>query len=289
MRKDQIFEKVAAELHQYFSPNAPVKHDQKIIGRSGVLRQIDVLIEDEIATYPLRIVIDCKYYSSKVDINDVGQVWDLVDDVRANLGVIISNAGFTSGAKKRALELGRMKLCSILDLENKDFSVKLALPMICELRKPVFNFKVAGTDSNMNLHVDEKLWQIENKIDGNVLNVYQDFLSKWNSDEISHEVGSHILAYSPSDWRLIGPNGSFEFNILEVNYNSVPRYYVGFVPLIEGKGIIDIQENVLKTRGFTTDKVVFEDIQKNWEVFDNLNDIKIKPVFHFVASDMFLS
>lgn len=287
MKKDKIFEKVTAELHKYFTSSASVKHNQKLMGKSGIFRQIDVLIEDNMATYSLKIVVDCKYYSKKVDINDVGEVWDIVDDVRANLGVIVSNAGFTDGAVKRANELGRLKLCSILDLENKEFSINIALPVICEFRQPKFQFHVSGSDPNMNLYSDPKVMLIEKKGDNRVSSIWNEFLNMWNEDKISHDVGSHRIDFSPSEWRMLGPYGRSEFEILGVDYEVIPRFYLGLVPLVEGKGIVDIQEHILKTKGFTMDKIDVVDVEANWEKFEKLEDIKTKPFMHLVASDTF--
>lgn len=288
MKPYEIFEKVTKELHSYISPKSLVRHNQKIIGKSGVERQIDILIEDEVASYKITILVDCKYYSSKVDINDVEEVWGKVDDIRANLGVIISNAGFTEGAIKRANELGRLKLCSILDLENKDFSVKLSLPVINEYHRPLLSIQIGGTASNFSLKGYPKEWLIENKKNGKRITIYHAFMSMWNDDKVSDEVGDHETAFSPDEWWFINAdNEKVDFTVLKVNYEVVPRYYYGLVPLIEGKGIMDIQNNVLKTKSFKTDKISIEDVEKNWEKFDRLEDIKIKPVFHLVAKDIF--
>lgn len=287
MDNHTIFEKVTSEIHRYFSPKANIKHNQKLPGKSRVKRQIDVLIEDEIASYPLRIIVDCKYYSSKVDINNIDEVWGIVDDVKANLGVIVSNAGFTKGAIQRTNELGRLKLCSILDLENKKFSIKIALPVICEFRRSRYQVSIQSTDSNFGLLSSHPAYMFIEDKNGKISSIYNEFLTLWNSDKISHEVGNHVALFSPDEWKILGPNGRSTFNRLAVNYDVIPRFYVGLVPIIEGKGIVDIQEHALKTRGFTMDKIDVVDIERSWERFDRLEDIKTKPFMHLVASDLF--
>ncbi len=141
MKDHQTFEYVTAELHRYLFPHSVVKQNQKIMGRSGVLRQVDILVEDIVGICPIKIVIDCKYYKSKVDINTVDEVWGLVDDVRANYGMIVCNSGFTEGAVGRANEKG-LKLCSILDLQNKEFSIKPKFPVVIETSEPTFDLAV---------------------------------------------------------------------------------------------------------------------------------------------------
>lgn len=286
-RKDKKFEEIATKLHQYLFPRSSIKPNQKLLGRSGVKRQVDILIEDAVAAYPIKVIVDCKHYSSKVDINEVGKVWDLVDDIRANLGVIVSNAGFTKGAIKRADELGRLKLCSVLDLEHPKFSIKLSLPVICEFRKPRYQIKVSSSDPNFSVTSGHPAYILIEDQQGKVSSIYNEFIALWNEGKISHELGKHVTRFSPDEWKILGPNGRAKFTELKIHYEVVPRFYLGFTPLIEGKGIVDIQENTLKTTGFITGKIDAVDVEKNWEQFEERKDIKVKPVFHLVASDLF--
>jgi hypothetical protein len=63
------------ELFAYFKshyPEASVVFDVKKVGRySKKERQIDILVEDSIADYPVTLVVDAKYYGKKVDVKDV--------------------------------------------------------------------------------------------------------------------------------------------------------------------------------------------------------------------------
>ena len=61
------------EVYQYFAqmyPEAEITYDAKITGLySKEERQVDVLIEDEVAGMPIKIAVDAKYFSRRVDIN----------------------------------------------------------------------------------------------------------------------------------------------------------------------------------------------------------------------------
>ena len=65
-------EKLVAKIQQDLAPRSTVSHNVKLQGKSGAQRQIDVLVEDKIGQYQIKIVIDCKDYKTPVDIKDVG-------------------------------------------------------------------------------------------------------------------------------------------------------------------------------------------------------------------------
>ncbi len=73
---------------------------------SGVVRQVDVLLDarwgdDDITS---RIIVDAKHRADKVDIKDVEEFEGMMRDCRAHRGILVCTSGFTSGAKRRALD-----------------------------------------------------------------------------------------------------------------------------------------------------------------------------------------
>lgn len=94
------------EIEFYFKeqyPSAEITHNKKVKGRySGVDRQIDILIEDYIAGNRLRIIIDGKFFSEKIDVKDVEMFIGMLDDCEAHKGLLITSEGFTQAAINRA-------------------------------------------------------------------------------------------------------------------------------------------------------------------------------------------
>ena len=121
------------EVHQYFVemyPEATITHNSKIIGRySKTERQIDVLIEDEVADFPIKIVVEAKYFSRKIDVTCVESFISKLEDVEANQGLLVTQKGYSETAIKRAY-YGPHKL--ELDVFNFDDLLKsqglLAVP-----------------------------------------------------------------------------------------------------------------------------------------------------------------
>ncbi len=94
------------EVYQYLAqmyPEAEITYDAKITGLySKKERQVDVLIEDEVAGMPIKIAVDAKYFSRKVDIKCVESFISMIGDIGANQGLLITQKGYSDAAIKRA-------------------------------------------------------------------------------------------------------------------------------------------------------------------------------------------
>lgn len=94
------------EIFEYFKntyPSAQVSRDAHLTGRfSLVERQVDVLIEDSIAGFRLRIVVDAKFRGKRIDVTDVEAFIGYCLDIGASKGVLIAQNGYTPAAINRA-------------------------------------------------------------------------------------------------------------------------------------------------------------------------------------------
>ena len=89
-------------------PQAQVESDVTEVGQdSGVTRQLDVRIlfpfrlelrQGFTIEIPLKIIVGAKYWARRLDVDIVGELATLKDDVRANLLVAVSPKGATDGA-----------------------------------------------------------------------------------------------------------------------------------------------------------------------------------------------
>lgn len=94
--------KIASYFKEQF-PNAEITHNASVDGRySKAKRQIDILIEDYVAGNRIRIVIDGKFFSEKVDVKDVEMFIGMLNDCEANKGLLITQHGFSQAAINRA-------------------------------------------------------------------------------------------------------------------------------------------------------------------------------------------
>lgn len=101
----------------------------KLIGAiSGQSRQADVLVDarwsGEVAS---RMIVDAKHRQRRLDIKDVESFEGMMRDCSASRGVLVTPAGWTSGAEKRAQDAITIKLLSVDALEEFAFNFEPCL------------------------------------------------------------------------------------------------------------------------------------------------------------------
>ena len=72
-------------------------------------------------------------------------------------------------------------------------------------------------------------------------------------------------------------NDEIKFRKLSIKYEFTTKYQLGMVPVIEGKGMLDIQRKVLTFRDLSLKQINFDDVWNTWETFSSPNDIPVKP------------
>ncbi|MCJ7632559.1 restriction endonuclease [Candidatus Bathyarchaeota archaeon] len=79
-----------------------VIHDTKRVGRSGAQHQIDVLAEYRCPLHNSTLVIEAKSYDSPIDKDRIMKLIQIVDDIGADRGIIVTTSYFTPEAIKTA-------------------------------------------------------------------------------------------------------------------------------------------------------------------------------------------
>jgi hypothetical protein len=201
-----------------------------------------VFIEDFSNVYPIKIVVDCKLYTSKVDIKDVESTWMLVNDVRANLGIIICNTGYTEGAIKRAKDIGLLKLCLPIDSRHENFSTKLSMPVIAQKHKLEYNIEIYPENIAHIMYQSEaeeiflkniktsKIAQIHEFILGN-LEITEGTLNTENTIEFLNK-----------EYSLYINNKRRRFSRISVRYSFFSKWVICSVPIKDGIGIFEVLE-----------------------------------------------
>lgn len=65
-------------------------------------RQIDVLIEDDVAGFPISIVVDAKDYARPLTVKHVDEFIGLLQDVNVQCGMLVTPIGYSKAARHRA-------------------------------------------------------------------------------------------------------------------------------------------------------------------------------------------
>jgi hypothetical protein len=69
---------------------------------TGVLREVDILIEHKVGTSQIRIIIECRDRNSIQDVTWIEQIHTKVNDIRANKVIAVSSSEYTQPAKEKA-------------------------------------------------------------------------------------------------------------------------------------------------------------------------------------------
>ncbi len=99
-----------------------VRHNVTEIGKSGATRQIDVLIYQKVQFHTLKIIVECKFWTSKVDRAIIDIVFAALDDLTANKGVIFTTVGYELGAELYAKSKG-IDIFVVRDLSKEEWGV----------------------------------------------------------------------------------------------------------------------------------------------------------------------
>jgi Restriction endonuclease len=102
---------------------ANIEYDVKVAGKlSGVDRQADIWVTGIFAGFidDGTAIVDCKFFSKKVDVKDVEAFIGMVEDVDADFGVMFTTEGYTDAARRRVRRGIRLRVVPPLQLAEVD-------------------------------------------------------------------------------------------------------------------------------------------------------------------------
>jgi hypothetical protein len=119
----EVYERMIARLvADQSGTDFCVTPNARLIGKiSGRSRQVDVLIDARHDTdNTRRIIVDAKNRKRKIDVTDVEALLGLMKDVNATHGYLVSPAGYTKAAEKRAQMGVSIRIVPVDRLANFD-------------------------------------------------------------------------------------------------------------------------------------------------------------------------
>ena len=87
---------------------------------TGALREIDVLLEFRHAHLDFKVAIECRQWTTKIGTPAVEAFWSKCLTTGVNQGIIVSNSGFTAGARKKAAACN-IRCLTLADAEKWDW------------------------------------------------------------------------------------------------------------------------------------------------------------------------
>lgn len=260
-------ELLVASIQERLAPGAKVTHNAKIVGKlSETTRQVDVLIEQLVGQYPIRIALDCKDYRSPANVKAVEEFHGLLQDIGAHKGGLVCPAGFTRSAKKRAKKLD-MDLFSPADTDPHKWQASLTAPAVCDFRGVKIAFGVA-TSAPMRFRISQAVHELTvSDADGKALGTVRDIAAQqWEAGAYPVDAGVHERVPLLSMRATTIDNGYGEQIpvTLTVTLHVSRQRYFGHLPISELHGLRDEHTGDVITNAFQMKLLDPVEIQNQW-------------------------
>ena len=183
---ERFTQEVYQELINARGITTSVKHDVKLVGKSGQKHQIDVYWEYSINGIQHKVAIECKNYKKEIPIGKVRDFYGLLSDLADVSGIMITKVGYQKGAKKYA-DYYRINLK--------------------ELRTPCKDddCRIAETRLNLNISLTQQLFSLD-----------ADWAKANNIDWLSYRNFSAHLVERSNEWgEKYLPLGTIENNVFD--------------------------------------------------------------------------
>jgi hypothetical protein len=255
------FEKLVYEIQKSFAgTTAMVTLNDHIMGAdSGVERQIDISIRQQVSQFPILVAIDCKDYAEPIDVVDMGAFVTLTSDVRANKGVMVSGNGFTKAAINIAKNAG-IDTLTLIDSKSVDWKNYVGISVLIDHTSiEQYSLNISGVGRTLLPYATEELAVMPMySDDGALIGTPLEILHrKWNKEQIPHEPGVHKAE--------LGKQVNVEYrgvkSKIDIAAHILVRqdFYLG--PLrVYTQGFHDAQNSSLITRELRTDSIDAEAI-----------------------------
>jgi hypothetical protein len=282
------YEELVAKIQSDLAGDAEVKLNDKIVGKSGAIRQIDVSIRKRIGQFDLLIVIDCKDHAGPIDIKDVEAFIGLVQDVGASKAALVSANGYTKAARERATQAG-IEAYRAIDTGDHDWKAEIGIPAVIEFTGPTkffLSFRAVGDDVfEAPESADFRKFGLFDEQE-NFLGTARDLIGrKWIGNEIPHEPGQYEgieLAPNPLKFRV---HGRFCRADVAASVWIEERLHFGYWPVTKLSGFFDEATGATMTRGLELSNISMLDVEGSWRRIRSVQELAIAPVVKLRALD----
>ena len=106
-----------------------VTPNDKIMGKTGIFRQIDISIKSNVGQFQILVVIDCKDYNHPLDITDVEAFVSMAQDVQAHRAAMVAAHGYSEAARERA-KAAQIELYTVVDTGDHPWHRDVSVPAL---------------------------------------------------------------------------------------------------------------------------------------------------------------
>ncbi|WP_236796308.1 restriction endonuclease [Amycolatopsis sp. GM8] len=242
------YEKLAAKIIAELSPHAAVTHDDHVVGRdSEARRQIDVSARWTDGDVERLLIVQVRDYKRRsADVNVVGEFRSVIQDVRADRGILICSGGFSKNAMTYSRNIG-VELYSLSDAKSKRWELELTVPTLWHRINPYVNYRsqIYVEDAPLTIQLrDDKSFPFVSLDAGSPYDFAAEFKKAWDSGELSFETGVEHEFLLEQSLAIEGVAEDGEVRVvpvrdLVVTYTVERHSYLGQLKPSDYRGLID--------------------------------------------------
>jgi len=159
MKAGAKYERFVFEKLKRLFADGIVKLNDMILGNeSGIEREIDVSVRLSVGGTEVLYIVQCKDWVSRVDINVLGELSAVMQDVGAAKGFLLCTAGFYATNHQYALRRG-IELVTIEDIQSDKWTLEIQIPLVYVRRINEFltSLEIVATEALIELNCGREL------------------------------------------------------------------------------------------------------------------------------------
>ncbi|GGK27672.1 hypothetical protein GCM10007962_22410 [Yeosuana aromativorans] len=235
----------------------------KVLGKSNVEHQVDVLTKHSDGIHTYKTAIECKYWEQKINKDIVMKVSEIIEDAGINKGVIVSKKGFTPDGISFA-KYKNIGLVELREMEEKDWDGR---PPIFEIKSELRRPEILGIMVHNTFRTNLEREKIE--VDFVYIQTadrqkipYSDFLKNFKKDLHKEQPNLKIEKYYPfigadlinsKTKTKIAINGILCTGVLKTSNSGIKFYPVDGVWLIM-KSLFEEKTFTISKQGLINEK-----------------------------------
>jgi hypothetical protein len=259
-------EQLAAEIQRQLSPTSTISHNVKVPGRSsGTDRQIDVLIEDRVGQFPIRIAVECKDHSAPVDVNVVGEFHSLLQDTRISKGVLVAPGGFTKAALTLAASYD-IETYRPVDTDPHKWRCAVSIPTVCVFSSARIALKLSfSLPLPIMIPYDVSGVMLYDHSNQPIRTIAEVAAQRWDEGKYPMDPGFHEVPLC-GDLPAKIDNGYGQIVPIDLvaRVHVSRRRFFGHTPIQALRGFQDSQTGAVITNAFQFNLLDPDDVERNW-------------------------
>jgi Restriction endonuclease len=278
------FERLAQQIQSDLAPDAQVTHNERLIGKSGVEHQCDLVLRSKIGQLDFICVIECKDKRSKVNLETVRAFTSRLQDVSASQGIIVAAKGFTRDALRYAKAHGVLAY-TLFDAQSLKWNKQALVPL-------VLGFVMLGRGYAEFLNPpDGKVLHLKatEPFDWEALPLWDSLRREWVPLKVylEHRWDEYAAVNAVSKMPVTATDVSQRYSIyvdqkarpVTIRYTLTPQFKWCYnrLPLLSGRGFVDQVSGTVLLPNFRT-LIETHKAYETWPHVDEADKLPFAPI-----------